>query len=186
MLYATPFPRRLTPILRYRVGDKALWLGDSCACGRTTPLFKLLGRGDDVLRIGFDSVDYEHFQGVAAKVKGLMATAQMEKRRLRGKDLLILRVESEARPRVRAALAARLAREFVTGRPTLEKLIAAKTVWPVRVEIVEPGAIARNARTGKLIRVRDLDPSPSPLPASGARVGAGRGWERGEGKMERI
>ena len=52
MLYATALPRRLTPIVRYRVGDRARWLGCRCACGRTTPLFELLGRGDDILRIG--------------------------------------------------------------------------------------------------------------------------------------
>jgi len=52
MMYATSFPRRVTPIVRYRVGDRMKWLPDLCACGRTTPVFQLLGRGDDVLRIG--------------------------------------------------------------------------------------------------------------------------------------
>ena len=44
MLYVTAFHRRLTPIVRYRVGDRAKWIGADCPCGRTTPLFKLLGQ----------------------------------------------------------------------------------------------------------------------------------------------
>ena len=68
MLYATAFPRRVTPIVRYRVGDRVKWLGNLCGCGRTTPLFQLLGRGDDVLRIGYDSVDYAFIQSACSRL----------------------------------------------------------------------------------------------------------------------
>lgn len=37
-LYVTTYARRLTPLVRYKVGDKAAWLRESCPCGRTTPL----------------------------------------------------------------------------------------------------------------------------------------------------
>jgi len=126
-----------------------------CRCGRTTPLFKLLGRGDDVLRIGFDSVDYPFVQVVVARIKGLLGSAQMQKKREKGRDRLILRAESDASPRDFARLAKALEREVCAQRPTLRKAVQEKTIWPLTVEIVKAGSLPRNPRTGKLVRVID-------------------------------
>jgi len=155
LMYATPFTRRLTPIVRYRVGDRAHWLGKPCPCGRGTPLFKLLGRGDDVLRIGFDSVDYAFVQSAAQKVGGLLGSIQMEKRRRDGRDELIVRAETEAPASERRDLAARLSDELTASRPTLREAAASGTIWPIRVELFDAGAIPTNSRTGKLVRVID-------------------------------
>lgn len=158
MLYATAFPRRLTPIVRYRVGDRARWLEAPCPCGRTTPLFELLGRGDDVLRIGFDSIDYRDVQEAVLGVKGLSGTLQIEKTRRRGRDRLIVRVEAAAPPPRRARLRRSLGAALLERRPTLRKLVAEGVIWPVAVEVKSPGALPRNPRTGKLLRVVDLEP----------------------------
>lgn len=155
MMYATAFPRRLTPIVRYRVGDRAKWLAEPCPCGRTTPLFKLLGRGDDVLRIGYDSMDYQAVQDAVLKVPGLSGTVQMEKQRLEGRDLLILRIESELPEAEWEGAAKRLETELVEARPALRDFMVKKTIWPLRIEIQAPGTLPRNPRTGKLIRVID-------------------------------
>lgn len=159
MLYATPFPRKLTPIIRYRAGDLARWLKQPCACARTTPLFQLLGRGDDVLRIGFDSVDYNAVQKAVAQIQGLSGAVQMEKRRCRGRDELIIRVETEAPARHKPALKYRLNLEIEKSRPTLRKLIAEKIIWPIKIELRAPDSIARNSRTGKLERCIDFHAS---------------------------
>lgn len=155
MLHVTAFLRRLTPVVRYRVGDLAHWIQAACRCGRTTPLFKLLGRGDDVLRIGFDSVDYPFVQESVGKVKGLLGSVQMQKQRDRGRDRLVIRVESDAQPRDFNALARRLQEHIRAQRPTLRKAEAEKMIWPVTVEILKSGRLPRNPRTGKLIRVID-------------------------------
>jgi len=155
MLYATVWSRRLTPLVRYRVGDRARWLVDRCPCGRTTPLFELLGRGDDILRIGFDSIDYGYVQGCVSRVPGLLGSVQMQKQREAGRDRLVVRVETLARSKVRPALAAALEREILSRRPTLCRGTAQKTVWPLRVELLDEGRLPRNPRTGKLIRVID-------------------------------
>ena len=155
MAYATAFPRRLTPIVRYRVGDRARWLGKLCPCGRTTPLFELLGRGDDILRIGFDSVDYNYVQEAVGKVRGLLGTVQMQKMRKEGRDQLVIRVETEVSPNDYPRLAQALESEVRNPRPALRKAIAEGTVWPIEIELLRPGAISRNTRTGKLIRVID-------------------------------
>lgn len=158
MLYATAMARRLTPIIRYRVGDRARWLGAPCPCGRTTPLFELLGRGDDVLRIGYDSIDYRDVQQAVLGVRGLSGTVQIEKARERGRDRLIVRVESRVAPSRRAGLARSLGAALLARRPTLRKLVEEKFIWPVAVELKAPGELPRNPRTGKLNRVVDLEP----------------------------
>jgi phenylacetate-CoA ligase len=155
MLYATAFPRRVMPIVRYRVGDRAKWIGDACPCGRTTPLFRLLGRGDDVLRVGYDSVDYEAIQAIVAQVGGLTGSLQMRKDRVDGRDLLRLIVECDLEGEAKTSKAEELAREVMASRPSLNEFIKKGTVWPLKVELVAPGTLPRNERTGKLIRVVD-------------------------------
>ncbi len=155
MLYATPIVRRLTPIIRYQVGDRALWTEESCRCGRTTPRFRLLGRGDDVLRIGYDSIDYAFLQEAATKAGQLTGAIQMEKRRKEGKDLLIIRVETEAPAGEHHRLGEALLAEILEGRPSLRGFVEKKTVWPLTIELFPTGKLARSERTGKLRRVID-------------------------------
>ncbi|OFZ79497.1 MAG: hypothetical protein A2583_07710 [Bdellovibrionales bacterium RIFOXYD1_FULL_53_11] len=155
MLLATVFHRKLTPVIRFRVGDKARWLGRQCPCGRTTPLFELLGRGDDVLRIGYDSVDYGFIQQLAARIAGASSRIQMEKRREDGRDRLVIRIETAAPPAEHAAMTARLTGLFVEQRPAFREFVKKGTVWPLCVEWLEEGKLPHNRRTGKLIRVVD-------------------------------
>ncbi len=155
MLFVTSFPRMLTPIIRYRVGDRARWLNESCRCGRTTPLFQLLGRGDDILRIGYDSIEYESVQKLVAKIKELSGTLQMEKTRVDGRDELIIRVETALNPNDYLLFAQKLADQILQDRPTVRGQIAKGSVNPIRVELTPLGSLPRNLRTGKLIRVID-------------------------------
>lgn len=155
MMYATALPRRLTPIIRYRVGDRAKWLHQACPCGRTTPLFELLGRGDDVLRIGYDSIDYAAIQAVVVKIPGLLGSIQMQKDREAGRDRLTLRVETDLEPAKRPAARDELEERLLAARPVLREFLEKETIWPLRIELLDPGQLPRNARTGKLIRVVD-------------------------------
>lgn len=155
MLYATAIPRRLTPIVRYRVGDRVKWLNETCKCGRTTPLFQLMGRGDDVLRIGYDSIDYNAIQDSVLKVEGLSGTVQMEKMRVEGRDKLIIRVETDAPEAQLSGLCQKLESTILESRPSFGDFVKKKTVWPLVVELVRPNTLGRNPRTGKLIRVID-------------------------------
>ncbi len=161
MIYVTAYLRKLTPIVRYRVGDLAYWLREPCVCGRTTPVFKLLGRGDDVLRIGYDSIDYESIQKLISQIEGLSGTVQMEKKRVEGKDCLVLRVEVESDPKDYASLSQKLLEKLLLDRPSLKSFVEKKTVLMPQVECVQPNTLARNQRTGKLLRVVDKTHEPS-------------------------
>jgi hypothetical protein len=110
---------------------------------------------DDVLRVGFDSVDYNYIQESVSRAKGLLGTVQMEKRREEGKDRLIIRAETDLPSGEFPRLAKALDSQIVDNRPSLRHFIEDGTVWPLQVEILPAGTIPRNTRTGKLIRVID-------------------------------
>lgn len=156
MVYATPFPRRRTPIMRYRVGDLAKWTGTTCPCGRQTPLFELLGRGDDMFRIGFDTLDYTQISNVMMKIGTVIGPFQMERRRRDTIDELVVRAETEAPPSAHPQLIARITEAILAARPVLAKNIQEGTAWPIVVELVAPESLPLNPRTGKLKRVIDL------------------------------
>ncbi len=154
MVYATPFVRTLTPVVRYKVGDRARWI-DDCSCGRTTPRFELLGRGDDILRIGYDSVDYNSIQNIVTPFKELSGSIQMEKRRLDGKDQLIIRIESDHPEAVNPDVVKKLEETILASRPTITDHLKKQTIHPLKIEILAKGSLPRNPRTGKLMRVVD-------------------------------
>ena len=136
MLYATAFPRKLTPIIRYRVGDRAKWIKDACPCGRTTPLFQLLGRGDDILRIGYDSIDYQAIQDLIVKIDGLSGVMQMQKTREAGKDVLTIRVETQMDPSQYASVAKQLNQMILDDRPSFRDFISKGTIAPLNLSLI--------------------------------------------------
>jgi phenylacetate-coenzyme A ligase PaaK-like adenylate-forming protein len=156
LVYATPFPRRLTPVVRYRVGDQARWLSTACPCGRATPLFELLGRGDDMFRIGFDTLDYSQISAALGTLGTIVGPFQMERRRRDSIDELVVRIETEAPQPERPDLSRRIVAAILAARPVLAKNIAQGTAWPVVVELLPPHGLPLNPRTGKLKRVIDL------------------------------
>jgi phenylacetate-coenzyme A ligase PaaK-like adenylate-forming protein len=94
-------------------------------------------------------------QDTVASIGGLTGSVQMEKQREGGRDRLVIRVETEAPADRLADLTRQFERAIVERRPSLRHFIEEGTVWPLKVELVRPGSLQRNARTGKLIRVID-------------------------------
>ncbi len=154
-IYVTTYLRRLTPIIRYRIGDRGYWIKDECKCGRKTPLFKLLGRCDDVLRIGCDSVYYEDIQKCTKGIDELTGLVQIEKRRREGKDELVIRAEAQNIDN--ASIVKELEKRILFSRQLLREMIEKKSVSPLKIELVPPGSLPKNQRTGKLIRVIQND-----------------------------
>lgn len=56
--------RRVQPLIRYRIGDAAMWAPDSCRCGRGMPVIaEVCGRTEDVL-VGPDGRQLVRFHGI--------------------------------------------------------------------------------------------------------------------------
>lgn len=145
-LVVTNLDRRLHPVIRYRVGDRARWVEGPCPCGRTTPRFELLGRGDDALRIGYATVTRAEVLAALAGEPAVGAAVQLAKVRVGDQDGLVLRLEAEAPD---AGLAARLRATVLAAKPDVAKLIAGGSVADLMVEVLAPGAIPRVPVTGK-------------------------------------
>ncbi len=61
---ATSLMRTYQPLVRFRLGDMAMWDGEACPCGRQMPVIKeVLGRIEDVV-VGADGRQMVRFHGV--------------------------------------------------------------------------------------------------------------------------
>ena len=93
-IVVTNLQRTLMPIVRYHTGDLGRRLPSECPCGRVGPRFELMGRCDDVVRVGSVSVyaaDVERLLGTCPDVGHIF---QMVAERCAVKDCLRVLVES--------------------------------------------------------------------------------------------
>ena len=80
---------------------------------------------------------------------------EIEKQREAGRDRLVIRIETGSSAGEWSAIASRLEKKIMSVRPALGDFIKKGTVWPLSIELVKPGTLPRNPKTGKLIRVVD-------------------------------
>ena len=156
-LVVTKFANRLMPIIRYDIGDRGRIVEQACPCGRTDPLFELLGRSDDILNIGGYNVSPDHLASVLAKVTGLSPHFRMIARN--DGPLALLYVECESLAPCSADEAeqwsAMLLHELTETLAAIKKLLNDKSIATPRFVVLQPGSLPRNPRTGKIRRVID-------------------------------
>ncbi|MBC7544303.1 MAG: AMP-binding protein [Candidatus Sericytochromatia bacterium] len=156
MLLVTNLDRHLAPVIRYEIGDMARILPEPCPCGRTTPLFELLRRGDDVLRIGYANVTYGEMLDALGTHPDLTSNMQMTKRRVNGKDDLTLVIEARLDATIFKGLARSLRHLVLKTKPDVGKMVDTGYVHNLTVEIVTFGSLPRMPVTGKIKRTIDL------------------------------
>ena len=149
------FHRRLMPIIRYRTGDLGRVLPYSCTCLHRTPLFELLGRCDDVLRVGAMSVYPQKIGEALGRFRELSAIFQLQAEYGELKEILTVKVEAlnddvDLKELSRKAYDALLEHDS-------ELALVVREGWleDFRVEVIPSGSIERNPRTGKIRRVID-------------------------------
>lgn len=156
-IVVTNLNRRLMPIIRYRTGDLGRRVEGGCQCGRPGVRFELLGRCDDVVRVGSVSIYPESIEPVLAREPLLSRLFQIVAERDGIKDRLVIRTEAADVSRDdRAALEARLAQQIITGYDELAEALREGWLGDLRVEVLPRGGIPRVRRTGKIRRVLDL------------------------------
>lgn len=144
----TSLNRRLMPLLRYRVGDRARWLDGACPCGLASPRFELLGRLDDRVRLHACDFQLGDVEAATAAVPGLHAVPQVELSGPRSAERVTVRAERSNQEGAPDALADLLRDGLLARIPDL-------TGVALHVEIVEPGALAKASRAGKTVRLLD-------------------------------
>ncbi len=149
-LLITNLNRRLMPVIRYRIGDRARWVTEPCPCGRPAPRFELLGRADDMMVVGGINLTYAELHEAAMSLDGVAGPLQLVISRKADRDCLTLRIEGTD-----PSLAERLEQDLVAKVEMLQRVIARGQLNPLEVDVLPPGGIERIPRTGKIRKVID-------------------------------
>ncbi len=156
-IVVTNLERRLMPIIRYRTGDLGRRVFRACECGKMTPLFELLGRCDDVVRVGSVSIYPDAIEKILALFSETSRLYQIEASHRGNKDVLSIRTESRGRlPGDLSALKDKIRTVLLEKNPELSEALREGWLGELSIEIVEPGSIPRIRRTGKIKKVVDL------------------------------
>lgn len=142
-LVYTALTRQAVPLARFRSRDHVLWWSSRCACGRTTPRVRCIGRTDDLLILRgvnlFPSALRSVVAGFAPRVSGAMLI-RPKRRGVRQEPPLPVLVELAPGQAEEAALA-----------EAIEKAVRAALVAAIRVTLVPFGSIARSEYKTKLV-----------------------------------
>jgi phenylacetate-CoA ligase len=153
-LVVTDLRRRLMPVLRYPVGDRAEWVD------RDAGVFRILGRSEEGVRVGPVSLYTDDVHDVisAADTAGEVTGLQLVVRRRDGRDGLVLRLAVADPGEEHAEVGEAVVAAVLAQRPLYASATAAGHVSPLAIEWVRHGDLAVNSRSGKLIRVIDERP----------------------------
>ncbi len=150
-IVVTNLNRKLMPTIRYDVGDLGRWIDKECSCGRKTRLMELLGRSDEVLIIGGGNVQPETIAEAVHEVEELSEYFQMIARLERHKDQLVVKVERKSdSDAIDKKIADLLIEKIYEKSKELKILVNSGLSAPVKVQILPPGGIERNPKTGKI------------------------------------
>ena len=156
-LVYTTFARDATPVVRYRSRDHAQVVGVRCACGRTSPRIRVIGRTDDMLiykgmNVFPTAIRDFVVQRFAGQVEPLLRIVKDRKDQVRFDTPLPLDIEAtSALDGVqRSALAV-----------AIEDAVRAQLQVRVAVTVLPHGALPRGTYKNALVAVRDSSPKGS-------------------------
>ena len=153
-LVYTAFDREATPLVRYRSRDHALVTGTRCACGRSSPRMRCIGRTDDMLI-------YKGMNVFPTSIRDLVAEA------FAGEVEPLVRIWKDSREQVRFDAPIPLEVEAAPGLPAerqaalaqaIEALVRTQLQVRVAVAVVAPGSLPRSAYKNSLVAVKESKP----------------------------
>ncbi len=147
-LIYTNLTRSLMPIIRYPVGDEAIW---------TIPgeRFIIKGRTEEGLRLGPVTITTEEIRKILNECLGeqVMAFQSIIERDVSTLDKLTLKIALTTRPS--PVLSQTVEKHILEARPMLKESIQKKLVAPLQVQFIKIDELEKNPRTGKLRLVID-------------------------------
>ncbi|MFH1453777.1 MAG: acyl-CoA reductase [Armatimonadota bacterium] len=154
----TLLKRKFMPLIKYRTGDSGRIIAESCHCARGDVLFELLGRCDDVVRVGSVSIYPHEIEQAFRDIPGLSHIYQLVADTKRNKDILTVRIELKDDRKVdKKALSARIKDNILKQDFELAWVLQERWLEDLFVEILPPGRIPRTGagQRGKVKRVVD-------------------------------
>ncbi|EDM76070.1 hypothetical protein PPSIR1_41349 [Plesiocystis pacifica SIR-1] len=150
-LLVTSLVRRLQPMIRYQVGDQAMWV-EPPGPGRK---YQLLGRAPAFWSLSAGSYTFADVERVVAEAGVRTAALQLHVSREGDRERLVIKLVP-ARGQVESAeLGARVVELLLARLRWIRRDIAAGLVAPVTVEWCVPGDLTLSARAGKTLLVVD-------------------------------
>ncbi|MBF0300197.1 MAG: phenylacetate--CoA ligase family protein [Oligoflexia bacterium] len=153
--------RKLMPIIRYPVGDNAVWIS-------VNKKFKLLGRSEEGARVGPVTVNIDDINNVIKTVSSNYSNTnyniniinkQLLLEHISGKDLLTVRLAvsdlSSINLKEINAIEQIFTEVFYKERPMFKEEVAKGTIMNITFKIVSFDQIEKNERTGKLKIILD-------------------------------
>jgi phenylacetate-coenzyme A ligase PaaK-like adenylate-forming protein len=147
----TTLTRQATPMLRYRSRDHALVVGVDCACGRTSPRIRCIGRTDDMLI-------YKGMNVFPTALRDLVVS------RFAGRAEPVVRIWKERKDQVRFDDPIAMDVEATPALPpeayraladAIEHEVRGQLQVRVRVDVLAPGSIPRGTYKNALLAVRE-------------------------------
>ena len=150
----TDLQRRLMPVIRYPVGDRAQWIEPS---GTPFRKFLLLGRSEESGRVGPVTLYYEDVLSILQSFGTRIGTFlfQIVLIHQGERDGLLLRIGAVVSEAEQVKLAQEIVQALYHSRPMYQECMEQGKIHPARVEWVDPSAMEVNQRTGKLRRIID-------------------------------
>lgn len=145
--YITYLDRRLMPIIRYPVGDQAMWVEDAHRLDRK---FKLVGRSEEAARVGPVSLFYDDLFELFSQDPFQLSGLQILITHADQKDQLTLRVVTQNNIASDVFL-----KVLLRERSMIADEVAKGHIHLPRIEVLNFDQLERNPRTGKMMRVID-------------------------------
>ncbi len=155
-LLITNLIRSLMPVIRYPVGDRAVW-AEPALPDNPDRKFVILGRSEEAARVGPVSVYYEDMQTFLAsldlqlQITGFQLIIQHHDR----KDALTVRIATPDRNLASREIEDKIAHYFGVQRRMFTEAVVDNKIHPLSIEWIDPADVEINSRTGKLRRVID-------------------------------
>ncbi|EQB34397.1 hypothetical protein M947_10980 [Sulfurimonas hongkongensis] len=154
VLLVTNLNRKLMPLIRYPVGDMAMWCEDEGVKDRR---FKILGRSQEGARIGpatlyaQDIMDVlKHFSDEVQVLSFQLLVTHDEK-----KDRAVIKATPALMPSDAEALSKKIIAYLYEQRSMFKELLSNNIIHPITIEWCDADALEKNPRTGKTKRILD-------------------------------
>ena len=150
----TDLGRTLMPVIRYPVGDRAMWLDPN---GTQNRKFQLLGRTEESGRVGPVTLFYEDLRHVLDPFRDRIGDFQFQIILVHDnqRDGLLLRIGSNTSDKVPEKLTGEILQAIYESRPMYRGCMDEGKILPAQIEWTTTASMEINARSGKLRRIID-------------------------------
>lgn len=153
----TSLARTLEPVIRYRIGDMATLLEETCPCGDPNPMFRLAGRTGEDFKLGGAYISVGVFERAVSEFSDVLSlNFQLVLEDIANRMDIILTVECGAPDSEEAAKAAeRLRERLMVLVPEIKVGLDVGFMRNYEIRVSPLGSLPRNPITGKIKKIVD-------------------------------